>query len=268
MLSDKEIEMRRYDERAKLVLSQNVKNALAADGAKSVLLPLRAPYLAFESIIREHSRIGIRVLDLCGGTGLHSLTAARLGAEVTVTDIAPHNLELASLRAKNAGLKIKTVVADADSLPFPERSFEVVTCAGSLSYINHARLIVQLERILIPGGAFLFVDSLNHNPIYQLNRYFGYLRGRRSRGTLLKMPDMQLLDTFRAVFPDLTVSYHGIFSFMSPILSLFISQRPTARLLDKIDAAAPPWLQKMSFKIVVVGHLPKTTNCDSQKNIY
>ena len=64
MLSDKEIEMRRYDERAKLVLSQNVKNALAADGAKSVLLPLRAPYLAFESIIREHSRIGIRVLDL------------------------------------------------------------------------------------------------------------------------------------------------------------------------------------------------------------
>lgn len=254
--SDKEIEQLRYDERAKSILDRDTGTALAADGSTSVPLTLRAPYVAYEGHIRTHVTPGMRVLDLCGGTGLHSMTAARFGGRVTVTDIAPHNLELARLRAAKLNLCVETVVADGDNLPFGPNSFDVVTCAGSLSYLDHQRLLLQLQTILVPGGVFIFVDSLNHNPIYRLNRYIGYLRGRRSKSTLLRMPDKNLLGSMNTVFPDLTVSYYGAFSFVAPLMTILVGQPKAARLLDRLDQMLPASIRRMSFKIVGVGHLP------------
>jgi SAM-dependent methyltransferase len=256
MPSDKEIERQRYDERARIALHGETEDLFQTEGARSIPLPLRTPYLVYEKHIEHQVRPGSRVLDLCGGTGLHALTAARSGGDVTIVDIAPHNLALAERRATQAGLRVKTAVADGDSLPFADASFDVVICAGSLSYLDHDRLLLQLGRIMSPGGAFIFVDSFNHGPIYRLNRYIGYLRGRRSRSTLQRMPNDRLIARLRGIFPDLAVSYHGVLSFLGPLLAPLTGALATARLLDRFDTLSPPWLKKLSFKIVGVGHLP------------
>lgn len=251
---DKLIERERYDRRAGLLLASDPVAALGPDGAAGELTELRTPYLVFEAHIARLVRPGAQVLDVCCGTGLHSLAAARAGAVVTVSDIAPQNIELARLRAARAGLQITGRAADAEALPWPEASFDLVTCAGSLSYVDLDKFLAELRRVLRPGGAFVFVDSLNHNPFYRFNRYVNYLRGRRSRATLDRMPTLATLERIRRDFPDLQASYHGVFTFLAPGLRLFGAARAAA-WLDAGDTALP-FLHRYAFKVVGVGRRP------------
>ena len=144
--------------------------------------------------------------------------------------------------------------ADAEQLPWPDASFDVITCAGSLSYVNLDRFLSEVVRLLQPGGAFIFADSLNHSPIYLLNRWWHFSRGHRSLSTIQRMPTMGTLQCIRRDFPDLQVSYHGIFSFLAPLLRLLGSTR-AACWLDAADRRLP-WLHRYAFKVVGVGHKP------------
>lgn len=248
---DKSIERSRYESRALQVLAEGVSRLVPA-GAAGIARELREPYLVYEAFVQRHAQPGLRVLDLCCGNGQHSLTAARLGAQVTVSDIAPHNVELARARAQAAGLSVEGVVADAESLPFGADAFDVVTMAGSLSYVDLETFLGELRRVLRPGGAFIFVDSLNHNPIYRFNRWRHYRRGERSLSTLQRMPTLATLQRLRQDFPDLQVSFHGILTFLAPGLRLLGPER-AARCLAWSDRLLAPG-RRFAFKVVGVGH--------------
>lgn len=248
---DRTIERQRYNARA---AQQITGGELGPDGALGVDLALRQPYLRFEELLRREVRPGSRVLDLCCGDGVHSILAARLGAAVTASDIAERNLVVASLRAERAGVPLATLVANAEKLPLPDNSFDVVTCVGSISYVDLDLFLGEVSRMLRSGGAFIFVDSLNHNPVYRLNRWRHYRRGERSLSTLTRMPTLGTLQRIRRDFPDMQVSYHGILSFLAPALRLLGPVR-IARLLDHVDRAFP-LLRRHAFKIVGVGHKP------------
>jgi len=73
-----------------------------------------------------------RVLDVATGIGEPALTAARVvgpAGHVTATDIAPGMLEIARERAEEAGLtNVEFVEADAETIDFPEGSFDAVLC--------------------------------------------------------------------------------------------------------------------------------------------
>src|SRR5512145_3286795 len=71
-------------------------------------------------------RAGERVLDVAAGIGNASLAAARRFAEVTSTDYVPALLEQGRRRADAERLAITFQVADAERLPFPDESFDVV----------------------------------------------------------------------------------------------------------------------------------------------
>ena len=249
-VQDRETERQRYNARA----TQQLATPLGSDGAESVAPLLRQPYLVYEQHIRVAARPKLAVLDLCCGDGVHSLTAALLGADVTVSDLAENNLGVAQRRAQRAGVTLRTVVADAEHLPLPDASFDLITCAGSLSYVDLEKFLGELRRLLRPHGTFVFVDSLNHNPIYRFNRWIHYLRGRRSRSTLERMPTLTTLDRIRADFPDLRITHHGVFSFLAPLVRSFGAAR-AAVWLDRTDAAWPS-LNRFAFKVVGIGHRP------------
>ena len=158
--NDKQIERDRYNERARQALGGVGGACFGEDGARALPIELRAPYTLYESLIASHVQPGAAVLDLCCGNGLYSLTAARCGASVTASDIAEENLELVRLRAARAGVGIVTVVADAERLPFPDLSFDLVTCAGSLSYVDLDLFLGEVTRVLRPRGGFIVYGQL------------------------------------------------------------------------------------------------------------
>ena len=71
-------------------------------------------------------RPGERVLDVGTGTGVVAVTAARSGAKVDGMDLTPVLLEQARLNSRLAGVEVTWTEGDAESLPYPDGSFDLV----------------------------------------------------------------------------------------------------------------------------------------------
>jgi SAM-dependent methyltransferase len=94
-----------------------------------------------------------RALDAGCGTGLQAAELAALGYRVHGADLAIRLLAVARRERRLGAL----AVADVAALPYPEASFEVVTCCGStLSFVPEPALAIrELSRVLVPGGQLL-----------------------------------------------------------------------------------------------------------------
>ena len=96
---------------------------------------------------------GEAVLDVACGTGTTTLPAARRGAEAHGLDIAPGLLEEARANAAAEGLKVDFVLGDAEALPWPEATFDVVLSTfGCMFAPRHEVAAAEIARVLKPGG--------------------------------------------------------------------------------------------------------------------
>jgi SAM-dependent methyltransferase len=107
-----------------------------------------------ELLVRElHVHAGEQVLDVAGGAGNTALAAARRWSDVTCTDYVPDLLGHAVVRAAAEGLPLQTGLADAQALPFPDASFDVVTSTFGAMFAPDQRATAnELMRVLRPGG--------------------------------------------------------------------------------------------------------------------
>lgn len=104
---------------------------------------------------------GQKVLDVAGGAGEPSLTIAGLvGPEgsVTFTDGVAQMVETARARAQQRGLSnIQFQQTVAESLPFPDESFDVVVSRlGVMLFADPDMAIREMLRVLKPGGRLAF----------------------------------------------------------------------------------------------------------------
>jgi ubiquinone/menaquinone biosynthesis C-methylase UbiE len=96
---------------------------------------------------------GSRVLDVAAGNGNATLAAARRGGVVTAIDFVPELLAGAEARAAADGLEITTRTADAQDLPFPDRSFDLVLSVFGVMFVPDPRTAAaELVRVCRPGG--------------------------------------------------------------------------------------------------------------------
>jgi SAM-dependent methyltransferase len=100
---------------------------------------------------------GQNVLDVCCGTGVVSVTAARLGARVTGLDLTPELLERARENARIGNLEIDWHEGDVEKLPFADASFDVVMSQfGHIFAPRPEVAIAEMLRVLKPGGTIAF----------------------------------------------------------------------------------------------------------------
>src|SRR5258708_6738442 len=118
---------------------------------------------ATEAIIEAaHPRTGIRVLDLASGVGDPALSIAREVApsgRVTATDLGPGMISLAEELARKRGLtNIEFCEANAESLPFADKSYDVLTCRfGVMFFPDLPKALRECLRVLKPLGRAAFV---------------------------------------------------------------------------------------------------------------
>jgi ubiquinone/menaquinone biosynthesis C-methylase UbiE len=252
---DKELEYLRYNKSSAIKINKiaNSSNKVLAEGSEAYPSYLNTPYQFYEKLLSENVHPGTKVLDLCCGDGIHTLYLARLGAKVTAVDIAENSIKLAELRADYAGVSnIKFIAADVENLPFSENDkFDIITCVGSLSYIDLNHFITNVIDLLVDGGKFICVDSYNHNPIYRLNRYIHYLKGERTLSTLNRMPNNLTIRIFKMRFQSVKTNYFGIFAFAGLILTKLLGQCKAKKIIDGLDKRLA-FMKKFSFKIVII----------------
>ena len=124
---------------------------------------------------------GDRALDLCCGTGDISFALARGGAATTGLDFSPQMLEVAVQR-QSANSKLKTqnlkfLQGDAQQLPFPENSFDIVTVGYGLRNITSwERGLDEMWRVARPGARLIVLDFGKPANALWRGLYFAHLK--------------------------------------------------------------------------------------------
>src|SRR5262245_45693687 len=122
-------------------------------------------------------RVGIKpgasVLDVACGSGQLALIAARRGARVTGVDIATNSVEAARGRAAAEGLDARFDEGDAEALPYPDKSFDVVaTIYGAMFAPRPERVAAELLRVCRPGGTIAMANWTKEGFIGQMFKTF------------------------------------------------------------------------------------------------
>jgi ubiquinone/menaquinone biosynthesis C-methylase UbiE len=129
-----------------------------AAGFDEFATPLTIP-LAEEALRRADLRPGMRFLDVAAGSGALSIPAARLGAQVLATDIAPTMIERLNERARDEGLtSLEARVMDGYALELEDDTFEISGSQNGVSlFPDLKRGLRELVRVTKPGGRALIV---------------------------------------------------------------------------------------------------------------
>jgi SAM-dependent methyltransferase len=102
---------------------------------------------------------GQRVLDVAAGSGNVAIRAAETGAQVVAVDLTPENFEAGRREARARGVELEWVEGDAESLPFGDGEFDVVTSSvGAIFAPDHQAVADELVRVCRPGGTIGMIN--------------------------------------------------------------------------------------------------------------
>jgi ubiquinone/menaquinone biosynthesis C-methylase UbiE len=160
-----------------------------------------------------------RVLDVAAGNGNASLAAARRFAEVISTDYVGSLLEQGRKRAEADGLPVTFQQADAECLPFPDESFDVVLSTFGVMFTpSQEQAARELVRVCRPGGK---VGLANWTPEGFIGRLFKVVGKYVPPAPGVKSPSLwgtkAYLDTLFGSDATVTAkSTHFVFRYKSP----------------------------------------------------
>ena len=103
---------------------------------------------------------GAEALDVATGAGHTAFCLARAGFHVTASDLTPAMLERVREGAAERGLDIGTRQHCAEALPYPDATFQLVSCRVAPHHFSSpGEFVRESARVLKPGGWFLVIDG-------------------------------------------------------------------------------------------------------------
>lgn len=148
--------------------------ALWASGNYPAVAAELIPELGPELVRASGIQPGDRVLDVAAGSGNAAIPAAAAGAVVTASDLTPELFDAGRSIAAESGVELSWTEADAEALPFPDGSFDVVmSCVGAMFAPHHQRTADELVRVCRGGGT---ISMINWTPTGFIGRLFATMK--------------------------------------------------------------------------------------------
>lgn len=118
-------------------------------------------------VVPAHRRFG-RVLEVGAGTGFFTINlalgGALDGAVLEATDISQGMLDVCARNGREHGLEIATTQGDAEDLPYPDGTFDLVI---GHAFIHHlpvpGKAIQEMHRVLAPGATLVIAGEPTHH---------------------------------------------------------------------------------------------------------
>lgn len=121
---------------------------------------------------------GKDILEVGAGMGGDSIYLAKLGAKVTALDFSEKALTEIAKNAEKEKVIIKTIQANAEKIPYPDNSFDLIFHQGFLEHFHDPlKMISEQKRILRKDG-FLVIDVPQKFTTYTLKKHLLMLSGK------------------------------------------------------------------------------------------
>ncbi len=140
------------------IINKNIDGGKAFDWSKT-----SADYAKYRDIYPQefYNKIvnrklcinGQSILDMGTGTGVLPRNMYHYGAKWIGTDISENQIKQAKILSQ--GMDINYYVLSAETMDFPENSFDVITACQCFWYFNHEEIMPKLFRMLKPNGRIL-----------------------------------------------------------------------------------------------------------------
>ena len=216
-------------------------------GIESIDFLLRHVYKIYYSKLEEIlKRENLTVLEIGAGYGRHTGVLLASRAKVLILDISKKSL---AVNVKLNPEIARALVSSIDSIPLEDNSIDIVVSCESLSYADPDKTDKELFRILKPGGHLIVLDSLNHNPIYILNRLLKVMRGTRTLNSVYRIPTVNRINKISAQFKNNEVMYFGKWVWLSNLLGFILPIRWVLHTNDLFDRIGP---KKLAFKFILI----------------
>lgn len=196
---------------------------------------------------------GKDVLEVGCGMGTHASMLVRAGARLTAIDLTERAIAVTRRRFEMFGLQGNIRRADAEQMPFADRSFDFVWSWGVIHHSSQfERCLSEVARVLRPGGRLMLMVYYRPCIVYYVNN--GFIRGILM-GQLLRKPLQQIYedatDGFYArvfnkrelrgqltgAFKDVNIHVLGLKAELFPI--------PRTRFKEKLEELTPDWLASL-----------------------
>jgi SAM-dependent methyltransferase len=129
---------------------------------------------ALEFFERLNIAPGTRLLDVACGAGQLTLPAARRGIHVTGLDLAANLVQQARASAADEGLNVQVDQGDAEELPYPDRSFDVVISLIGAMFAPQPQLVAsEMIRVCRPGGRIAMGNWTPEGHVGQMFKIIG-----------------------------------------------------------------------------------------------
>ena len=121
---------------------------------------------------------GQKVLDVCAGTNANgiALLMREPSLQVYAIDRSKNMLKTGDQMAQQKGFHIKSVISDAQHIPFPDDYFDVVTLSFASRHLRVVDVFSEIHRVIKPGCHFYHCDMLRPVTRVVEELYYVYLR--------------------------------------------------------------------------------------------
>jgi ubiquinone/menaquinone biosynthesis C-methylase UbiE len=195
-----------------------------------------------------------RILEFGCGPGWYTQRLARnfTEAEVMGIDISDVAVEQATRRARRLGLCNASFRAmDAEQLDFDDQAFDLVVGLGILHHLDLRKAVDEVERVLCPGGAAIFVEPLAHN--FALKLFRRLTPGVR---TVDEHPlTMQDLEIFKSRFTQVDHHFVNCTTLCAVPIPRFLGREAVIKALGTLDRSMftlLPFSRRFAWSVVVV----------------
>jgi ubiquinone/menaquinone biosynthesis C-methylase UbiE len=115
---------------------------------------------------------GAAVLEVAPGPGFLSIELAKCGLQVRAIDISKTFVEIARRNAAAEGVDVRFDLGNAAALPLKDESTEFVVCRAAFkNFTEPVKALMEMQRVLRPGGTALLIDMRRNVPVAELRRY-------------------------------------------------------------------------------------------------
>jgi ubiquinone/menaquinone biosynthesis C-methylase UbiE len=249
-LTDQDIDKLYYNQYAQNLISQPIE---------SYRIGLNAVPFNQQKIFKKYYNAALmsiapdsRILELGAGVGVHTgILASRIrgGGELYINDISEISLDV----NKKLHPSVNTLCSSMNSINLPSDSVDIVFSCGSLSYEDPETVDREIMRLLRSNGKLIILDSLNHNPIYRINRLVRYVFGNRTLNSVKRIPNINRITNLSKNFESVSLSYYGSYLWFIKPISLLIGENKANKLNDMFEKCWPSQINAFKFVLICRG---------------